>query len=63
MHYSLITSGNRVIQDAYFRDNLNNSLSGGVSYFETEAGGLMNDFPCIVIQGLYKYADTKENEI
>ncbi|KAL6701697.1 hypothetical protein J3F84DRAFT_392180 [Trichoderma pleuroticola] len=62
VHYGLIASGNQVINDAKFRDNLNQSLGGNVLCVETEAAGLMNDFPCLVIRGICDYADSHKDE-
>jgi nucleoside phosphorylase len=28
-----------------------------------EAAGLMNDFPCLVIRGVYDYADAHKNDV
>ncbi|KAK6524489.1 hypothetical protein TWF281_011396 [Arthrobotrys megalospora] len=60
IHYGLIASGNQVIKNAKFRDNVNQSLGGDVLCFEMEAAGLMIDFPCIVIRGICDYADSKK---
>lgn len=62
IHYGLIASGNRVIKDAVSRDKVNEHLDGHVLCFETEAAGLMNDFPCIVIRGICDYADAGKNK-
>ncbi|KAJ5727661.1 hypothetical protein N7493_005481 [Penicillium malachiteum] len=62
VHYGLIASGNRVVKDAFSRDRLNEQLDGHVLCFETEAAGLMNDFPCIVIRGICDYADAGKNK-
>ncbi|KAK6829217.1 hypothetical protein RU639_003517 [Aspergillus parasiticus] len=61
VHYGLIASGNRVINDATFRDKLDRQFGGHVLCVETEAAGLMNDFPCIVIRGIFNYADSHKN--
>src|SRR5437763_12785222 len=61
VHYGLIASGNQVIKDANFRDNLNESLGGHVLCVEMEAAGLMN-FPYIVIRGICDYADVRKND-
>jgi nucleoside phosphorylase len=58
VHYGLIASGNEVIKDAAFRDEINKRLGGKVLCFEMEAAGMMNDFPCIVIRGICDYADS-----
>ncbi|KKO96903.1 hypothetical protein THAR02_10996 [Trichoderma harzianum] len=34
-----------------------------VLYIEMEAAGLMNNFPCIVIRGIYGYADSHTNNV
>jgi nucleoside phosphorylase len=62
VHYGLIASGNQVIKDATFRDEINRRLGGKVLCFEMEAAGLMNDFPCIVIRGICDYADSHKNK-
>lgn len=62
VHYGLIASGNQVIKDAAFRDEINMRLGGKVLCFEMEAAGLMNDFPCIVIRGICDYADSHKNK-
>ena len=63
VHYGLIASGNQVIKDAAFRDNINKRLGGHVLCFEMEAAGLVNDFPCIVIRGICDYADSHKNKV
>ncbi len=62
IHYGLIASGNQVIKDAAFRDEINTRLGGKVLCFEMEAAGLMNNFPCIVIRGICDYADSHKNK-
>jgi hypothetical protein len=62
VHYGLIASGNSVIKDAIFRDELNKYLDGKVLCVEMEAAGLMNNFPCIVIRGICDYADSHKND-
>jgi hypothetical protein len=62
VHYGLIASGNQVIKDATFRDEINARLDGKVLCFEVEAAGLMNEFPCIVIRGICDYADSHKNK-
>jgi nucleoside phosphorylase len=53
VHYGLIASGNKVIKNAKLRDELNKSLGGNVLCIEMEAAGLMDNFPCIVIRGMF----------
>jgi nucleoside phosphorylase len=58
IHYGTIASGNQVIKDARKRD----LISKDCLCFETEAAGLMNDFPCLVIRGICDYSDTHKND-
>ncbi len=58
IHYGTIASGNQVIKDARQRD----MMSKNCLCFETEATGLMNDFPCLVIRGICDYSDTHKND-
>jgi nucleoside phosphorylase len=60
IHYGLIASGNRLIKDAVFRDNL--AAEQDVLCFEMEAAGLMNHFPCLIIRGVCHYADSHKSE-
>jgi nucleoside phosphorylase len=57
VHYGIIASGSQIIADGVTRDRLSSEL-GGVLCFETEAAGLMNNFPCLVIRGICDYADS-----
>ena len=56
IHYGLIASGNQLIKDALFRDSIIKQKD--VLCFETEAAGVMNNFPCLVIRGISDYSDT-----
>lgn len=58
VHCGVIASGNQAIQDPASRDRLGSDCI----CFETEAAGLMNDFPCLVIRGICDYADTHKND-
>ncbi|KAF6800116.1 Kinesin light chain 5 [Colletotrichum musicola] len=60
IHYGLIASGNRLIKDAHTRDAL--AVERDVLYFEIEAAGLMNHFPCLVIRGICDYSDSYKNK-
>ncbi|KAL7819559.1 nucleoside phosphorylase domain-containing protein [Trichoderma aethiopicum] len=62
VHHGLIASGNKVIKDGQLRDKLNSALGGEVLCFETEAAGLMNNFPCLVIRGICDYCDSHKND-
>ncbi|KAF5556910.1 purine uridine phosphorylase [Fusarium mexicanum] len=59
IHYGLIASSNKLMKDATIRDEL---AKKGVLCFETEAAGLVNHFPCLVIRGICDYADTHKND-
>lgn len=61
LHYGLVASGNRVIKSAEQRDKLYHQFNDNILCIETEAAGLMNDFPCIVIRGISDYADSHPN--
>lgn len=62
VRYGLVASGNQVIKDARFRDELDASLEKQVLCIEMEAAGLMNDFPCLVVRGICDYADESKNK-
>ena len=61
VHYGLIASADRLMEDAQARDTL--ARDEGVLCFEMEAAGLMDYFPCVVIQGICNYSDTHKNDI
>ena len=52
IHYGIIASGNALIKDAAARDKLKEELGEDCICLETEAAGLMNAFPCLVIRGI-----------
>ncbi|KAL7934345.1 putative WD-repeat protein [Trichoderma chlorosporum] len=60
IHYGLIASGNQLIKDALLRDVL--AAEKEVLCFETEAAGLMNHFPCLVIRGICDYSDSHKHQ-
>lgn len=60
IHYDLIASENQVMKDATVRDALIEDEE--VMCFEMEAAGLMNPFPCIAIQGICDYSDSRKNK-
>lgn len=62
IHYGIIASGNSVIKDGVFRNQILQQLGTGCLCFEMEAAGLMNDFPCLVIRGICDYADSHKND-
>ena len=59
IHYGLIASANQLMKDALVRTKL--AKERDVLCFEMEAAGLMNHFPCLVIQGICNYSDTHKN--
>ncbi|KAI8257409.1 Heterokaryon incompatibility protein 6, OR allele [Colletotrichum sp. SAR 10_98] len=63
VHYGLIASGNQVIKDATYRDQINKNLNGNAPCIEMEAAGLIDDFPCLVIRGISDYADSHKNNM
>ncbi|UKZ76961.1 hypothetical protein TrVFT333_004677 [Trichoderma virens FT-333] len=62
VHHGLIASGNEVIKHGLTREELNRELGGDVLCIETEAAGLMNNFPCLVIRGICDYCDSHKND-
>ncbi|TKW48955.1 hypothetical protein CTA1_11148 [Colletotrichum tanaceti] len=60
IHYGLIASANQVMKDSLKRDAL--AAERNVLCFETEAAGLMNHFPCLVIRGICDYSDSHKNK-
>ncbi|KPA37290.1 hypothetical protein FLAG1_09900 [Fusarium langsethiae] len=60
IHYGLVASANQLMKDALARDKLAASMD--VLCFETEAAGLMNHFPCLVIRGICDYSDSHKNK-
>ncbi|KAJ5781427.1 ankyrin repeat protein [Penicillium psychrosexuale] len=51
-----------VLGDAAFRNKLNKDLGGHLLCIEMEAAGLVNNFLCIIIRGIYDYADLYKNK-
>ncbi|KAH8700392.1 hypothetical protein BGW36DRAFT_425219 [Talaromyces proteolyticus] len=62
IHYGTIASGDSVIKDPAFRDQLSADPNYNILCFEMEAAGLMNNFPCLVIRGISDYADSHKND-
>ncbi|KAK5056146.1 hypothetical protein LTR84_012699 [Exophiala bonariae] len=60
IHYGQIASANQLMKDALVRDQISNEHD--VLCFEMESGGLMNNFPCLVIRGICDYADSHKNK-
>ncbi|KKP06492.1 hypothetical protein THAR02_01450 [Trichoderma harzianum] len=61
IHYGMIASANQLMKNAIIRDNM--SSKNDVLCFEMEAGGLMNQFPCLVIRGICDYSDSHKNKV
>ncbi|KAH6951342.1 hypothetical protein DER45DRAFT_576233 [Fusarium avenaceum] len=59
IHYGLIASSSMLMKDALIRDAF---AKRDVLCFETEAAGLVNHFPCLIIRGICDYADTHKND-
>ncbi|KAK4081539.1 uncharacterized protein Triagg1_2280 [Trichoderma aggressivum f. europaeum] len=59
IHYGTIASANQLINNAKLRDRL--AAENNVLCFDTEAAGLMNHFPCLVIRGICDYSDSHKN--
>jgi hypothetical protein len=60
IHYGLIASANQLMKDAIVRDKF--AAEKDVLCFEMEAVGLMNHFPCLVIQSICDYSDSHKNK-
>ena len=60
VHYGLIASGNKLMEDALLRDTL--IAEKNMLCFEMEAAGLMNHFPCLVIHGICDYSDSHKSK-
>ncbi|KAK6349679.1 hypothetical protein TWF696_005958 [Orbilia brochopaga] len=62
VHYGTIGSSNSLMQDVEERDRCANDPSLKILCFETEAAGLMNTFPCLVIRGIWNYSDSHKTD-
>ena len=62
VHYGIIASANSVMKNAVERDRYAKNPEMNVLCFEMEAGGLMNNFPCLVIRGVCDYSDSHKND-
>lgn len=60
MYYSLIILVNKLIKDVITRNRLIKEYN--ILYFKMEAVGLMNDFPYVVIRGIYNYSNLYKND-
>ncbi|OQV09531.1 hypothetical protein CLAIMM_13644 [Cladophialophora immunda] len=59
IHYGIVASGNKVVKDPVFRDNLRTSY--GALCVEMEAAGLANISPSLTVRGICDYADSHKN--
>ncbi|KAL4966558.1 ankyrin repeat-containing domain protein [Aspergillus stella-maris] len=60
VHHGLIASGSQIMRSAQRRDELR--AERNILCFETEAVGLMDNFPCLVIRGISDYADSHKDD-
>ncbi|KAL4806038.1 nucleoside phosphorylase domain-containing protein [Aspergillus unguis] len=60
IHYGIIASGDLVMKDAETRDRL--AQEHGILCFETEAAGVCNELPMLVIRGICDYCDTHKQK-
>lgn len=58
VYCGVVVSRNQVIKDLAVGD----CLGSDCLCFKIQAGGLINDFPCLVIGRIYDYADTHKND-
>ncbi|PTB81794.1 purine and uridine phosphorylase [Trichoderma longibrachiatum ATCC 18648] len=59
IHYGLVASADQLLKDAAIRDKL--AAEKEILCFETQAAGLMNHFPCLIIRGICDYSDSHGN--
>lgn len=64
VHYGVIATGNQVMKSAREVEVLRQTLKakGDIKCFEMEAGGIMNDFGCLIVRGISDYADTHKTD-
>jgi nucleoside phosphorylase len=61
VHYGTIAPGGQIMRDAMARYMLSSEL-GGILSIETEAAGVMNILPSLMIRGVCDYADSHKNK-
>ncbi|RAH76927.1 hypothetical protein BO86DRAFT_235955 [Aspergillus japonicus CBS 114.51] len=59
IHYGLVASSTAVPPAGYHRDIL--TKAHNILCFETEAAGIVDFFPCVLIRGICDYGDTHRN--
>ncbi|KAH6952507.1 hypothetical protein BKA56DRAFT_681973 [Ilyonectria sp. MPI-CAGE-AT-0026] len=62
IHYGVIASGNTIVKDSTVRAEVLQRVGGDCLCVETEAAGLINNFPCLVVRGVCDYADSHKND-
>jgi nucleoside phosphorylase len=60
IHYGLIAFGNQPVNDGRTRDQVRQNHK--IYCIDTGAAGLMDNTPCLVIRGIWSYADSHKNE-
>jgi nucleoside phosphorylase len=60
IHYGAIGSGNTMMKDPFWRDEL--ASKRDILCFDTGAAGLTDQFPCLVIRGISDYADSHSTD-
>ncbi|KAL7782659.1 nucleoside phosphorylase domain-containing protein [Trichoderma ceciliae] len=61
IHYGLIASGDRLIEDVTFRNQI--AQEHGILCFDKEAAGVINTMDCLIIHGIRDYNDAQNNDI
>ncbi|RFU73475.1 nucleoside phosphorylase [Trichoderma arundinaceum] len=61
IHYGLIASGDRFIEDVTFRNQIAQKYD--ILCFDMEAAGVINIVGCLVIRGICDYSDAQNNDI
>jgi nucleoside phosphorylase len=61
VHYGKIASSHEVLEHAPTRDKA--AREAGIICFDTEAAGLQDTFPCVVIRGVGGYADSHKTAL
>ncbi|KAF9890721.1 hypothetical protein FE257_005587 [Aspergillus nanangensis] len=62
VHYGTIASVNSVLREPKIRDLYAKDPNLDILCFETQAAGLMNNFPYVVIRGISDYSDTHSDD-
>lgn len=61
VHRGLVLSGSGIIRNSFDRERLRRGFKAALC-FETEAAGIMDEIPCLVIRGISDYADAHIQE-